>query len=123
VVAAPAGGRRTKRPVGFLVLLAVVGILIYFGIAPARGYVRYYQMKEAMQEQAGYATSLTDDDIRRQLRTKATELGLPAEAYRVTIRRRGRPREITMSATWTDTVAVLFYAVPITYRPQVRAPL
>jgi len=104
-------------------MLAVVGVVVYYGIAPARGYLRYYQMKESMQEQARRATSLTDDDIRRQLRARAAALGLPAEAQRVTIRRRGRPREITVSTAWTDTAVVLFYALPITYRPQARAPL
>jgi type II secretory pathway pseudopilin PulG len=112
-----------KVPVGFLATLAVIGILIYLGIAPARGYIRYYQMKDEMQVQARFASNATDADIRRRLRTKASELGLPADAQRITVRRRGRPREITVSTSWTDTVSVFLFAVPITYRPQVRAPL
>lgn len=118
-----ARSRWGKLPVGFLVTLAVAGILIYLGIEPARGYLRYYQMKDEMQVQARFAPNSTDDDIRRRLRTRAAELGLPAEAHRVTIRRRGRPREITVSTSWTDTVSLVVYALPITYRPQVRAPL
>lgn len=115
--------RAGKLPVRFLVTLAVMGILVYLAIAPARGYLRYYRMKDEMQVQARFATNSTDDDIRRRLRTKATELGLPADAQRITVRRRGRPREITVSTSWTDTVSLVVYALPITYRPQVRAPL
>jgi hypothetical protein len=123
VVTERARRRWGRLPVGFLVTLAAVGLAIYIGIAPARGYLRYSRMKEAMQAQARVASGATDDEIRHRLRATAIELGLPAEAQRVTIQRRGRPREITVSARWTDTVVVLFYPFPITYRPQARAPL
>ena len=123
MVAVRVHSRRGRLPVGFLVALAVVALLLYGGIAPARGYLRYYRMKEEMQVQAGLASNAADDEIRHRLRVKATELGLPPDAQRVTIRRRGRPREITISTSWTDTVALVVYAFPITYRPQVRAPL
>jgi hypothetical protein len=123
MVAARVRSRRGRLPIGFLVTLAVVALVSIGGIAPARGYLRYYRMKEAMQAQAGLASSAGDGEIRHRLRLKAAELGLPPDAQRITIRRRGRPREITVSTTWTDTVGLVVYSFPITYRPEVRAPL
>jgi hypothetical protein len=108
---------------GFLLTLAALGGGVYYGIEPARGYVKYYRMKEAMQAQAHFAANATDADIRRQLQARAKALGLPPDAQRFTIRRRGRPREVIVSTSWTDTLALPFYAVPFTYRPEVRAPL
>lgn len=123
MVAGRLRGRTGKLPVGFLVTLAVVAAGVYYAIRPARGYVKYYMMKDEMRVQVRFASNQTDDDIRRRLRTKAGELGLPASAQRISIRRRGRPREITVTTSWPDTIFLPFYAIPITYRPAARAPL
>jgi len=116
-------GAAGKVPIGLLATLAVLGGAVYYGIRPAKGYLKYFMMKDEMQVQAGSASNQTDDDIRRRLRAKAGELDLPATAQRVTIRRRGRPREITVTTSWPDTIFLPFYAIPITYRPEARAPL
>lgn len=110
-------------PIGVLITFALVGAALYYGIAPGRGYVRYYAMKDAMRAEARMAPGRSDPDIRRRLRERAAELRLPSEAQRITIRRRGRPREITITASWPDTIVLPFYTIPITYRPTVRAPL
>jgi hypothetical protein len=80
-------------------------------------------MKDEMRVQARFAANLTDEDIRRRLRTKATELQLPSEAQRIEIRRRGRPREVVLTVSWPDTIGLPFYRWAHTYRVEVRAPL
>ena len=121
---APRDRRRSgKVPIRFLLTLLLVGGAVFYGIGPARGYLKYYVMKDEMQVQARFAVNLSDTDIRRRLRAKATELKLPSDAQHITIRRRGRPREITVSTSWPDTIVLPFYTIPFTYRPSVRAPL
>lgn len=117
------GRRAGKLPIQFLVTLAVLGVLIYYGIGAGRGFLKYYQMKDEIRAQAGLASNLTDDDIRRRLRTKATELQLPSDAQRATIQRRARPREIVIIVSWPDTITLPFYRWAHTYRTEVRAPL
>lgn len=115
--------RAGKVPVKFLITLAVFAVIVYYGIGIVGSYVKYYQMKDEMRVQARFAANLTDTDIRRRLRTKATELQLPDDAQRVTIRRRARPREIVLTVSWPDTVTVPFYRWARTLRLEVRAPL
>jgi hypothetical protein len=117
------GRRAGKLPIQFLVTLAVLGVLIYYGIGAGRGFLKYYQMKDEIRAQARLASNLTDDDIRRRLRTKATELQLPSDAQRATIQRRARPREIVIIVSWPDTITLPFYRWAHTYRTEVRAPL
>ena len=115
--------RGGRVPVKFLVTVAVLGGIVYYGIGAVGGYIKYYQMRDEMRVQARFAGNQTDVDIRRKLRAKATELGLPADAQRITIRRQGRPRMVIITTTWPDTIVVPFYIFPITYRPEARAPL
>ena len=116
-------GRAGKVPVKFLITLAVFAVAIYYGIGAGRSYLQYYRMKDEMRVQARFAGNLKDEDIRRRLRTKATELQLPSAAQRVAIQRRGRPREIVVTITWPDTIILPFYRWAHTYRAEVRAPL
>jgi hypothetical protein len=123
VVARRAAGQAGKVRVGCLVTLALLAGIIYYGVGAGQGYLRYYRMKDEMGVQARFARNLGDDEIRSRLRAAATELGLPRDAQRFTIRRRGRPREIVISTTWPDTIVLLLYRLPVTYRPEVKAPL
>lgn len=117
------GGRAGKLPVKFLVTLAVLGGLVYYGIGAGRSFLKYYRMKDEIRAQARSASNLTDDDIRRRLRTTASELQLPSDAHRATIQRRARPREIVIMVSWPDTITLPFYRWAHTYRAEVRAPL
>lgn len=121
-------GRRLRRragkaPVKFLLTLAILAVVVFYGTGVVRSYVRYYRMKDEMRAQARVAASLTDDDIRRRLRTRATELQLPGPAQRVAIRRQARPREIVLTVSWPDTIVLPFYRWARTRRLEIRAPL
>ena len=89
------GVTRTGCLFSILLLMAVT----YFGLPVAGMYVRYYRMKNEMQTQARFAPSIDDGAIRRRLLQTIDNLGLPAEARRLRIRRINRPREIIMPAS------------------------
>jgi hypothetical protein len=67
-----------------LLVLAGVG---YFGINVGEAYLRYYRYRDAMSQSARFASTRSDDQIRRQLAQVADSLGLPESARRVVIRR------------------------------------
>jgi hypothetical protein len=123
VVSTRVRDRSGKLPVKFLITLAVLAGVVYYGIGVVRSYAKFYQLKDEVRVQARFAGNLTDEDIRRRLRTRATELQLPAEAQRVTVQRRGRPREVVVTVSWPDTINLPFYRWTHTYRVEVRAPL
>jgi hypothetical protein len=118
-----ATGRAGKINIGCLASLAALALIVYVGIGAGGGFLRYVRMKDEMGVQARFATNLGDAEIRARIRATADTLGLPRDARKITIRRRGRPREIIITTSWPDTIVLPFYRIPITYRPEVRAPL
>ena len=112
-----------KTKMGCLLVLVLLGASVYYGIAPTQSQIRYVQMKDYMRTQARFATNLDDDVIRRRLRDKSTELHLPTDAHRISIRRRGRPREIIISTTWQDTLPLPFRQLIVTRKPEARSAL
>ncbi len=59
-----------------------------------------------MRSQARLAPSISDGVIRRRLLTTVDELGLPAEAQRIEIKRTARPRQITIGAEYSEDVTL-----------------
>ncbi len=110
------GVTRTGCLFSILLLMAVT----YFGLPVAGMYIRYYRMKNEMQTQARFAPSIDDGTIRRRLLQTIDNLGLPAEARQLRIRRINRPREIIISTTWQETIILPFYTRLQRFRPQVR---
>ena len=110
------GVTRTGCLFSVLVLVAVV----YFGLPIAGMYVRYYRMENEMQTQARFAPNLSDATIRRRLLQTIEELGLPAGAKRIIIRRIARPREIIIRASWQESIVLPFYTRVQTFAPEVR---
>lgn len=110
------GVTRTGCLFTVLVLVAVV----YFGLPIAGMYVRYYRMENEMQTQARFAPNLSDATIRRRLLQTIDDLGLPAGAKRITIRRISRPREIIIRTSWEEAIILPFYTRVQTFAPEVR---
>ncbi len=110
------GVTRTGCLFSILLLMAVV----YFGLPIAGMYIRYYRMKTEMQTQARFAPSIDDGTIRRRLLQTIDNLGLPAAARRLQIRRTNRPREIIISTSWQETITLPFYTRLQRFAPEVR---
>lgn len=116
-------GSTGASKLGCLFALVVLGAVVYYGWGAAESQVRYFRMLDEMRVQARFATNLDDDTIRRHLRDKIAELGIPEEARRITIRRRGRPREILITTTWQDTLQLPFRQLVLTRKPEAREAL
>ncbi len=106
--------------IGCLFSILVLMGVIYFGLPIAGMYVRYFRMKNEMQTQARFAPSIDDGTIRRRLLQTIENLGLPAEASQLRIRRINRPREIIISTSWEENITLPFYTWVQRFEPQVR---
>jgi len=50
-------------------------------------------------------------------------LGLPEEAHKFQISRSGKPRKITITTTYTETVVVPLFSHTFTFTPTAEEPL
>jgi hypothetical protein len=124
MVSAPAVvDRRGASRFGCLLGLLAAAVVLYYGMGFVGAYFRYWQMRDEMRSVARLAPSLDDATILRRLRAKAEALDLPPSAQRFTIRRLARPREIRISMSYDQTVALPFKPVTMHFSPAVRAPL
>ena len=105
----------------FTLLLLVIGL--YYGVPFGTIYVNYWRFKEEIKTQARLAPSIDNAAIRRRLRLKAEDLGLPEEAKQIVIQRTLRPREIVIKITYEQTVDLPFVHHTFTLTPEVRNPL
>ncbi|UCG86881.1 MAG: hypothetical protein JSW71_23810 [Gemmatimonadota bacterium] len=122
-VAAGARGTRGKTRLGCILTLLLLAIGLYYGIPIGTIYVNHWRFKEEMKTQARLAPSIDDAAIRRRLRLKAEDLGLPEEARQIVIRRTLRPREIVIRTTYEQTIDLPFVHHTFTLSPEVRSPL
>jgi hypothetical protein len=92
----------------FTLLLLAAGI--YFGYQYAEVRWRWYQIMDAVKEQASFATALDDQTIRARLVARSDQLGLPYTSRDWVIRRSRdirAGRSILIEApTYTDSVVV-----------------
>jgi hypothetical protein len=116
-------GRRGASRYGCLIgALAVVAVL-YYGVEVGAVYLRYWQMLDEMRSVARLASNLDDASIQRRLSAKADALELPRQANRFIIRRTSRPRQISISTSWTETVKLPLTTYTLRLSPVARAPL
>ncbi len=119
------GGRGDagKSRAGCLLTLLLLILVAYYGFGIGQVYYKYWRLKDEMRTQARLAPGIDDDTIRRRLQRKVEELQLPEEARRLRIRRTVRPREISISTTYQDTLHLPLYRYPVTLTPEARQPL
>lgn len=107
--------RRGASTAGCLLSLLVVVAIAYFGVNVGVPYWRYYQFRDAFQQEARFADRKTDSQIVATLRLKADSLALPAEAHRIGVRR--SPADITIWADYSETIDLPFVTRDISFRP------
>jgi len=123
VVAAHRHGRRGTSRRGCLVSLLLLSVALYYGINIGEVGYRYYRMKEEMQSQARLAPGLSDGVIRRRLKARAEELGLPSEARDIRIARSAQTRRITIESRYAESVDLPFFNYTFNLNPRAEAPL
>lgn len=109
--------RRGNSRLGCLVTLLLVVTVAYFGFNIGEVYMRFYRMRDAMEQEARFAHNRDDDTIRSRLAAAADSLGLPDEAARFRIRREAR--RIIISTEWSEHVELPLFVREFHFAPQV----
>jgi hypothetical protein len=112
---------RGASKLGCLVSLALFAGAIIYGGQVGRMYWRYYELMDTMKASAQFAKSQTDDVIRRNLYATIDQLGLPAEAKRIQIRRVGPPWTILIRSMYQERLDLPGRSILITFRPKAEA--
>lgn len=76
--------RGTSR-LGCVIQLAILVTIIYFGVYAGQDLLDYYRLRDAMKQEARFATLRTDTQIKDRLRSFADSVGLPVAAQDVNI--------------------------------------
>ena len=87
---------------GILLVVAVIYLAKDFGAV----YWRYYQLVDVVKSQASFAPGLTDQAIRDRLVLECDTLNIPLGPKEWQIERTRSPSEISISATYTDSVVI-----------------
>jgi hypothetical protein len=98
--------RRGETRLGCLLGLLILVIGIYFGIDFGESYFKYYQFKDAMGQEARFATDKTDDQIKTRLTALADTLQLPSDAGSIQIER--SQSVITISSDYDEVIKLPF---------------
>jgi hypothetical protein len=77
--------RRGASRLGCLIQLIILGGLVYFGAYAGQDILEYYRLRDAMKQEARFATLRTDTQIRDHLRSFADSVGLPVDAQEINI--------------------------------------
>lgn len=118
-----ASNRRGASSLGCLVTLLVFAAALYYGVNIGEVYWRFYTFQEEMRSQARLAPSISDGVIRRRLLTTVDELGLPAEAQRIEIKRTARPRRILITSQYSEEVDLPLFKYTFHFKPHADAGL
>jgi hypothetical protein len=110
--------RRGASTLGCLFSMLVVVALVYFGVNVGAPFWRYYQFRDAIQQEVRFAERKSDSQIVTTLRLKADSLALPAQAYKINVRRTSS--RITVWTTYSETIDFPFVTRDITFRPVVE---
>jgi len=101
------GNEAGKVKLGCLLVLLLLAFATYHGVQYFEAQFRFYQIQDEAETEAEYATTLSNDEIRRRLVAKADSLGLPLGRGDWDIRRTYEyPMEITIKAEYDDSVVI-----------------
>ena len=84
-----ARSRRGASRLGCLIQIAIVAMIVYFGLLAGEEALAYYRFKDAMKNEARFASIRSDTEIRNRLRVFADSVELPPDAKEVRIVREG----------------------------------
>lgn len=113
--------RRGSAGMGCLSWLLILAIVVFVGIHVGAPYMRYYRFRDAVDQQVRYATFRSNDAMREQIWAAADSLGLPEEAYHVTVER--APSQIRVFGSYIDTWQLFRYSRPVHFILNEQGPL
>jgi hypothetical protein len=94
--------RRGESRLGCLFVVLILAVGAYLAIDFGEAYFRFYQFKDAMGQEARFATDKTDAQITTRLSALADTLQLPPGAELITINR--GPTIITISSDYDEVI-------------------
>jgi hypothetical protein len=94
--------RRGESRLGCLLPLLILAVGAYFAADFGAAYFRYYRFKDAMGQEARFATAATDQQITTRLAAVADSLQLPAGAELITIIR--SQSMVTISSDYDEVI-------------------
>ena len=98
--------RRGESRLGCLIVLLILAVGAYLAVDFGEAYFHYYQFKDAMGQEARFATDKTDEQITLRLSALADSLELPPGAEAITIQR--SPTVITISSDYEEVISLPF---------------
>src|SRR5688572_12535871 len=93
--------RRGASSMGCLTTMILFGIVGYVGLQVGEPYYRYYQYKDAIEQEARFASLRDDDAIKKNLYSTADSLGLAEDAYHIKIIR--TPTRVRIQTSYEDS--------------------
>ena len=81
--------RRGASRLGCLLQMAIAAALIYFALLAGEDALAYYRFKDAMKNEARFASTRSDQEIRKRLRAFTDSVKLPPAAKEINIVREG----------------------------------
>ena len=108
--------RAGRGKLGCLVLILLLAAIIYVGSDIGEVYWRYYQFRDAVEQEAQYGQARSDDDIKRRLVALVDSLGLPEEASRRLQVRRSANR-LVIETEYTEHIDVPLYKRDVKFAP------
>lgn len=113
--------RRGAGKLGCLVSLLLAVTIGYFAVNIGEVYVRYYAYEDAIEQEVRFASTRTDDAIRRRLVAIADSLGLPEAAGHVQVRR--TETSIAISADYAEHVELPLFVRAFRFQPRAEGGL
>jgi len=89
--------RRGASRLGCLIQIVIVAALVYFAFLAGEEALAYYRLKDAMKNEARFASIRSDQSIRSRLRAFTDSVKLPPEAKEIYVVREGNRIRI-----WSD---------------------
>ncbi len=96
--------RRGASSLGCLIPILILAVGAYVAYGFGEAYFRYYQFKDAMGQEARFATTISDEQITRRLSSLADSLELPPGAELITITR--SPGTIIISSDYDEVITL-----------------
>jgi hypothetical protein len=109
--------RRGVSKMGCLIVILIIAACAYFGLDVGDAYWKYYQYKDAMNQELRYRGDKPDDTIKAHMRLVADSLELPPEAGNVVVTRDKRTKTVEMESQYDITVHVPGYERVIHFTP------
>lgn len=114
--------RRGASTLGCLVPLLIVAVAGYYALPAGEAFFRFYKFKDAMGQEARFATTQTDEHIHRRLVALADSLHMPPGAEVISVVRSGNI--ITISSEYEEIIPLPFDREKVLqFRPSVRSRL